>query len=222
VRSQKVQSGGRPLCSYLLAVCLLLASACSNPQPAKVNGSLANSNQAGLISQWWSEEARHVQSQYFSAVGQSCRSAEIQFLDPFGYSGCVRSTILASLGAQSSGAPECLAEEGMPLFLLCVGLGTTAEQIFASLGTGAESSMDWHDPTQSFVRATMLLGKRLDTKCRYSRKSDCIAREMTHLFALNSGEADRCASAASMELQIRCTAILSLIEKYRSALLYVG
>lgn len=218
----KAQRDGRAPFRCFLAIFLAFISACSDPRPQRVNRSLTQSNQAAHHWQWWNEEARHVQYEFFSAVRQGCRPAEMQLPDPLGHDSCVRNTILASLGAQSSGVHECRAEESTPLFLLCVGLGTTAELILESLGPDTDASMDWHDPMQSFANATTLLGQRLDTKCRYSRQSDCIAREMTYLFALESSEADRCAAAGSMELQVRCTAVLSLIEKYRSALLYVG
>ena len=82
--------------------------------------------------------------------------------------------------------------------------------------------MDWSNPTGSLRTAAELLGNHLTSECRYAPQSDCVAREITYLFALDAAEADRCVRIAEAALQIRCAIGLSMIEKYRSALLYVG
>jgi hypothetical protein len=137
-----------------------------------------------------------------------------------GHDTCVRENMITSLGVGPEAAVHCEQEGSTAFFVACIDRGTSAERAYIALGR--ESEMDWSNSSGSLVAAATLLSEHLTSECRYSRQNDCIAREITYLFALDAKEADRCVRIGDAALQVRCVIGLSLLEKYRSALLYVG
>jgi hypothetical protein len=98
---------------------------------------------------------------------------------------------------------------------------TTAERAYVALGLDPAKDMNWTDPPQALADVSRLIGDRLVSECKDSPQRDCLAREIAYMFAADPREADRCA-ALDLVAQVRCAVGLSVMEKYRTALLYVG
>lgn len=211
----RVQKGVRFASAVLVAISLLLIAACSGKtEPGGVD---RTGSMSPVVEnpQWWTESLYSAQRQHFDAIRGICL--------PLGYSAyeaCVREQMVTSLDIGTEARAHCDNEANAALFLACIDRGSSAEWTLAALGSEAE--MDWSNTEQSLARAGSLLAGRLQSKCGYSRRNDCVAREMAYLFALDSNEADRCASSGDVQAQVRCAIALSLLEKYRRALLFVS
>lgn len=166
---------------------------------------------------WWTGELRTLQKQYLDTVSLNCRSA-----GPFGHEQCMKGKMLESLSPNGEAAKHCPQDETMVMFVECVDRLTTAERAYVALGLDPGNEMNWTDPTESLKDVSRLIGLRLASKCKGSRQRDCLAREIAYMFAADPAESDRCAGEYSATAQIQCAIGLSMIEKFRSAMLYVG
>ena len=172
---------------------------------------------AGADPLWWSGELRTLQKQYLETISLNCRST-----NPLGHDQCMKGKMLESLSPNGEAGEHCSQDEIMITFVECVDRLTTAERAYVALGLDPRTEMNWDDPTQSLQDASRLIGVRLASKCMDSRQRDCLAREIAYMFATDSAESDRCAGLYNAASQIQCAIGLSMIEKFRSAMLYVG
>ena len=187
----------------------LLCAACESDRTMPVTSGNANPF-------WWTDDLRALQRQYLGAVAEECRPAGV------GSEKCMKERIAGSLSPDGEVAKHCPMDDPLSIYVDCVDLLTTAAQARAAFGLDPPSDMDWTDPYKAMADAAQLVADALIEHCRRSSERTCIAREITYRFAADSAEADRCAALSDQELQIRCALGLSLMEKYRSAMLYVG
>ena len=211
----RVGGSVRVAAGFILATSLVLCSGCENASATRINREAATASATREDPQWWVEPLLSTQRQYLHAILEMCRPMGLLEHDT-----CVRENMIASLGVGLAAAAHCEQEAGTVLFVACIDRGTSAERAYVALGR--ESEMDWGNPAASLVAAATFLSDHLTSQCRYSRQNDCLAREITYLFALDAREADRCVRIGDATLQVRCAIGLSMLEKYRSALLYVG
>ena len=208
-------------CEFLALGALILSFAivgagCESGGTAGTAGRPVASASAGADPQWWIEELRSLQKQYLETISLNCRSA-----GPFGYDQCMKGKILESLSPDGEAGGHCPQDEIMSLFVECIDRLTTAERAYIALGRDPAQDMNWADPLQSIEDVSRLIGLRLASECLESRQRDCLAREIAYMFAADPVEADRCA-ALDIIGQVRCAIGLSMMEKIRSAMLYVG
>lgn len=211
----KIEKGAHFASAALVAVGLLFCAACASKNEVARADETPSTTPMVEDPQWWAESLFSTQREHFDAIREICR--------PLGYPAhetCVREQMVTSLGVGTEASAHCNNEANTALFLACIDRGSSAEWTLVALGS--KSEMDWSNTAQSLGRAGSLLAGRLQSKCGYSRRNDCVAREMAYLFGLDSNEADRCAGSGDIHIQVRCAMALSLLEKYRRALLFVG
>jgi hypothetical protein len=197
----------------LIITFAVVGAACQSGGP----GQSVSSASADADSLWWTGELRTLQTQYLATISLSCRST-----NPLGHDQCMKGKLLESLSPNGEAGKHCSQDEIMVMFVECVDRLTTAERAYVALGLDPSTDMNWDDPTQSLQDASQLIGARLASKCMGSGQRDCLAREIAYMFATDPAESDRCAGSYSPAAQIRCAIGLSMIEKFRSAMLYVG
>jgi hypothetical protein len=171
---------------------------------------------SGTDTIWWTEELSALQIQYLGAIRQKCLPAGV------GYEGCMKERVAESLSPNGEAEKHCTINDSLRNYVDCMDHLTTAARAYEAFGVDPHSNMDWTDPIDAISDASQLMATELIKQCQDSSERTCIAREISYRFAVDPAEADRCASLFDQTSQIRCALGLSMMEKYRSALLYVG